>query len=97
MLAALTKGDVYLEWRVTIDCGDESVLAPLLATVSEEWPEVYVKSRARRFGPEVEFLVTLSAVGDDQPMAESLLSSAWQDLEQALAKEGIDVVDIVKG
>lgn len=97
VLGALTKGGAYLEWRTTIDCGDESVLAPLLAAVNQESPEVYVKSRARRFGPDVKFLVTLSAVGDDRPAVESLLASAWQDLQQALTDEGIDVLDITKG
>ncbi|MGM0400276.1 MAG: competence/damage-inducible protein A [Chloroflexota bacterium] len=96
-LAALTKGGTYLEWRATIDCGDESVLAPLLAAVNEEWPGVYIKSRARRFGPDVKFLVTLSAVGDERSRVESLLRSAWQDLQETLAKEGIGVLDITRG
>ncbi len=94
VLTALAKGSTYLEWKVTIDCGDESVLAPLLGALNEEWPEVYVKSRARRFGPHVNFLVTLSAAGDDRPSVECLLALAWQDLRRALAREGIDVLDI---
>ncbi|MFP3895744.1 MAG: competence/damage-inducible protein A [Anaerolineales bacterium] len=96
VLSALTRGGTYLEWQVTIDCGDESVLAPLLVTVNEKWPEVYVKSRARRFGPDIKFLVTLSAVGDDESEVESLLTSAWRNLRQALTREEIKVLDVIR-
>ncbi|MEA3407946.1 MAG: molybdopterin-binding protein [Chloroflexota bacterium] len=94
VLSVLAGKGVFLEWHATVDCGDESVLAPLLATVNEKWPGVYVKSRARRFGPDGEFLVTLSASGHDQEGAAALLESAWQDLEGALGDKGIDVLDL---
>jgi molybdenum cofactor synthesis domain-containing protein len=94
MLDALAGESTYLEWRVTVDCGDESVLAPLLAAVNEEWPDVYIKSRARRFGPDVRFLVTLSAAGDDREAVESLLASSWQDLKGTLAEEDIEVLEL---
>jgi hypothetical protein len=65
-----------------------------LGVVNEEWPDVYIKSRARRFGPEVKFLVTLSAAGDNQEAVESLLASAWQDLKGTLAEEDIEVLEL---
>ena len=96
VLVTLTEGDTYLEWQVTVDCGDESVLAPLLAAVSEDWPGVYIKSRARRFGPDINFLITLSAFGADRAEVESRLTSAWQDLQRPLADKEIEVLALEK-
>lgn len=51
----------YVRRALRVDCGDESVLAPVLSRVRSEHPECYIKSRARRFGADVRFQVIISA------------------------------------
>jgi nicotinamide-nucleotide amidase len=81
----------YAEWRVRAAIGDESVLAPLLRQISAEYPDVYIKSRARRFGEDRHFTITLSARGrGDGSDVEKRLEKAWQSLQRRLADEGIE-------
>lgn len=88
----------YQEWKATLACGDESLLAPLLRDVSKAHPSVYVKSRARRFAPNQTFEVTLSARGaPDGPSATELLHAAWQDLERALHDAAVPVLRLEDG
>jgi molybdenum cofactor synthesis domain-containing protein len=79
----------YRELELVAECGDESVLAPLLKRVVATHPEAYIKSRAREFGPEVRFLVTISAAGSTAEQARSLAESARDDLETVLAAANI--------
>jgi len=88
-LADLLGQGAYEEWRARVACGDESVLAPLLSEVASQHPDVYIKSRAKRFGSDVTFMVSLSARGDDPAGARSRLEAAWAALRQALDREGI--------
>jgi len=88
-LADLLSDGAYAEWRARVACGDESVLAPLLSQVAQQHPDVYVKSRARRFGAEATFIVSLSARGRDPADVGTRLHAAWEALRQALALEGI--------
>jgi nicotinamide-nucleotide amidase len=88
-LTDLLGQGAYEEWRARIACGDESVLAPLLSEVARQHPDVYTKSRARRFGTDVTFMVSLSARGKDPAGARSRLDAAWTALQQALGREGI--------
>ena len=90
-LKALFGESAYLEKRLMVDCQDESVLAPILAAVSARHPEVYVKSRAKSFGPEVKFRVTLSTAGPSKPAVEQALNETQHDLEQALAAKNISI------
>ncbi len=81
----------YAEWRVRAAIGDESILAPVLRQVSAEHPAVYIKSRARRFGEDTHFTITLSARGrGDGSNVEKRLEKAWQSLQRRLAHEGIE-------
>jgi nicotinamide-nucleotide amidase len=81
----------YAEWRVRAAIGDESVLAPPLRQVSAEQPDVYIKSRARRFGEDTHFTITLSARGQGAGSdVEDRLERAWQSLHSRLAREGIE-------
>ena len=85
-------GDSFYEERAVIaHCGDESMLAPILAQVVEAHPEVYIKSRARRYGPEVEILITLSSAGDARERVEGKIDRALEDLIAALAGAGFDI------
>lgn len=69
-----------------VDCGDESVLAPVLSHVRSRHPEAYVKSRARRFGADVRFQVIISA-----PNA-AVVQGTEQTLRRQLGALGIDVI-----
>ena len=85
-------GDSFYEERAVIaHCGDESMLAPILAQVVEAHPEVYIKSRARRYGPEVEILITFSSAGDGKERVQGNLDRALEDLTTALGAGGIEV------
>ena len=88
-LTALFGQGAYEEWRARVDSGDESVLAPILSEVASRHPDVYIKSRAKRFGLGVTFMVSLSARGEDPAQARARLQAAWRALEQALDRAGI--------
>jgi molybdenum cofactor synthesis domain-containing protein len=81
----------YSEHEIVVDCGDESELAPLLRQVSLAHPDVYVKSRARRFGPEVKFRIMFSATAGSADVVQSRLREAVNDLIQVLGGAGIQV------
>lgn len=86
--------DSYYEERAVIAlCGDESSLAPILARVVEKHPEVYIKSRARRYGSEVRILITLSAAGDAKGEVERRIGSALETLSEDLGAAGFAVED----
>lgn len=90
-LAALFGASDYEQWHVTVGCGDESVLAPILSSVGRLHPKVHVKSRARSFGCDNRFRVTLSARAQGPEQTEALLTFAWNDLQSRLAEESIEV------
>ena len=81
----------YEEQEVIALCGDESSLAPLLAQVVKAHPEVYIKSRARKYGSGVRILITLSAAGDSKGEVERSIGAALSALTLALAGAGIEV------
>lgn len=94
VLAGLLGKGFFLEWVARVDCGDESVLAPMLGRVAKAHPRVYLKSRAGRFGSEVKFKLTLSARGRDRDQVEPMVVAAWGALRQALAEVGIEVLSV---
>ena len=85
---------IYLEKLITVDCKDESVLAPLLKLVADRYPNAYIKSRAKRFGPDVKFRVTLSSAGKTRAEVEKVISSAFNDIEQVLREAGISIISV---
>ena len=87
----------FAQWKATVDCGDESGLAPLLSVVAAAHPEVYIKSRARRFGPDVRLAITLSARGATQTEVAGLLGAAWEDLRAQLEQQQIGVISLEQG
>ncbi len=88
-LKELFGQSLFVEKMVVVDCGDESVLAPVLKEVAERHPAVYVKSRAKRFGPDVRLRVTLSLAGSGRGEVEAALDRAVADLRKSLAGLGI--------
>lgn len=83
----------YQEQTVVVACGDESVLAPIVNAVAEAHPKVYVKSRAKAYGPDVRLRVTLSARGPTEQEVAEALETTWQDLKGRLAEVGIPVLE----
>lgn len=78
---------------VFTDCGDESVLAPILRAVVAAHPQVYIKSRATHFGADVKLRVTLSVSGAPG-QAHPALEAALAHLQEALAQAGIGVTGV---
>ena len=90
-LESLFGESFYQDRSVVARCGDESMLAPVLREVVEAHPDVYVKSRARRFGPEVKILITLSSAGERRERVEEEISHAVGHLTMALSEAAIAV------
>lgn len=95
-LAALLGQGAYRAWALTVACGDESVLAPILARAGAAHAGVYIKSRARRFGVDIRFTVTLSARAQEVAEAESRLRAAHETLAALLAEAGITIVETIQ-
>lgn len=79
----------YREREMIVECNDESVLAPALRQVAYAHPEVYIKSRAHHFGPDVKFRVLVSASASSADEADKMIEQAAADLTAALASAGI--------
>ena len=80
----------YREREITVECNDESSLAPALRKVAAAHPEVYIKSRASEFGRDVRFRILISASATTASEAEAYLQLARDDLMVALREAGID-------
>jgi len=93
----LLGAGVACEWQAHVGTGDESVLVPILRQVAAQHPRVYLKSRARAFGDERRFLVTLTACGETQRQATQFLERAWAAFEAALGERSIAVLDLTRG
>ena len=93
-LGKLLGARAFAQWRAIVGCGDESVLAPLLEEVASRHPQVYMKSRARRFGASEHFVISLSARADSELLAETLLRAASDALAQRLEAQGIQILSV---
>lgn len=89
MLVRVFGRGAYRERELTVDCGDESELAPALRRVASLHPEVYIKSRASRFGPDVRFRILISASAASPEEAARMIQSAETDLNRTLGNAGI--------
>jgi nicotinamide-nucleotide amidase len=79
----------YREQEMTVDCGDESVLAPTLRQVTAAHPDVYIKSRANHFGRDVMFRILISASATSAEEADRMIERASADLTRAFQNAGI--------
>ena len=93
ILKTIFADSYYQEIAIIALCGDESSLAPILAEVVDAHPEVYIKSRARRYGSEVRILITLSAAGGSKQEVERRIGSALERLASDLGAAGFEVED----
>ena len=75
-LAPQAGGALYLERRIATQARDESIVAPILRQIMRETPEVFLKSHATHFGPEVRMEVFASTWSVDRPAGEALLDRA---------------------
>lgn len=80
----------YREREIIVECGDESELAPALRKVASLYPEVYLKSRASHFGPDVKFRILISASGKSDSEAGEMVERAASDLMATLSEAGIN-------
>lgn len=88
-------GQAYYQERVmVVACGDESVLAPVVDAVARAHPEVYVKSRAKAYGPEVRLRITLSARGQAEDQVLGALAATLDDLRARLAAARIPILEV---
>jgi len=78
----------FAELMLDVDCNDESKLAPILKEVVEQNPDVYIKSRPKRFGTDVKIRIALSCAGNKRESVESKLDKAMKDLNKALRSAG---------
>lgn len=84
----------YQEKMIFVDCKDESLLAPILKKTTGAHPQVYIKSRAKVFGPEVKIKITLSSAGRDRNQVEGVINEALKDLTRSLGSSGLTVETI---
>ncbi len=82
----------YDERVVQADCGDESVLAPVVNRLAATYPQVYVKSRAKAYGPQVRLKITLSARGPERAGVLRLLDETAAALERDLRAMGVAIL-----
>lgn len=83
----------YREREVMVECNDESVLAPALRQVVAAHPDVYLKSRANRFGQDLFFRIQISASAATAAQADLMIERASTDLTHALKTAGINIKD----
>ena len=92
LLKALYGEGYYNELVIQTDCGDESLLAPVVNRLAARYPQVYVKSRAKAYGPQVRLKITLGARGAGRAAVEALLQEAAGELTDALAGIGVAIL-----
>ena len=88
VLAEVFGQGSYREREVLVDCGDESQLAPALRRIAEAHPDVYVKSRASHFGPDVKFRVLLATTDPSAEEAEARIERTRKDLVSLIGSRG---------
>ena len=83
----------YRERELIVDCGDESQLAPILRQIAALHPEVYIKSRASHFGPDVKFRILLSTSAASGAEADRLIESAASDFTRIAARSNVPTTE----
>jgi molybdopterin-biosynthesis enzyme MoeA-like protein len=95
------SGGVSAMRSITVRCNDESVMAPVLRSMAQLHPKVYIKSLANTFtqddeakGPgrafgSSEIKITLFITGTAQREIEGVIDSALHDLQEGLTSIGI--------
>jgi nicotinamide-nucleotide amidase len=86
----------YFECMIFTDCGDETVLSPILHQVTQAMPGVYIKSRVKTFGENIQIGITISARAEIQSDASKKVENTIKNLKEALNRHGINIVDETK-
>lgn len=94
VLKELLAENVFIEKIITVHCGDESTLAPIVNKVAKQNPDVYVKSTAPAFSMEKKIPIILSLTGSDRGEVEAALNKALSELKRALAEAGISIISV---
>lgn len=94
VLKELLGESTFIEKMVTVHCGDESILAPVVNKVAKDNPDVYVKSMAPAFNLDKKMPIILSLAGSDQGEVEATIAKALGELKRALAEAGISIISI---
>jgi len=97
LLGEFFGGGVFLERALVTDCGDESLLAPVVNGVAANHPHVYVKSRAKAYSEGVRLRITLSLSGDDAQVVQAAIDAADGDLTAGLAAAEVAVLERIEG
>ncbi len=84
----------FLEKVLIVNHKDESVLAPILNTVSRKNPQVYIKSRAKKFDIDTKFKVTISGCNEFKEEVIQLINKVIKELQEELNNAGILVDQI---
>lgn len=74
---------------ITVSCNDESIMEPVLSSVSRDHPRVYIKSLATTIDETREIDIRLTASGVDELEISELLESAVSDLQNGLSTIGL--------
>ena len=85
-LAAQTPGTIYLERVIRTQARDESQVAPVLRRISQELPEVFLKSHATGFGADVRMEVFASTWAGRRTIAEERLARALALVREVLGE-----------
>ena len=88
----LFRNAAFGELILVVGCRDESVLAPILRVVAKAHPQVYIKSRAKAFGPDMAFRITLSSTDQSPEQVRANLAAAARQLGERLGESGIPIL-----
>lgn len=89
ILKPLFENSVFIRRVLVADTKDESVLSPILAGVSEQYPQVHIKSKPKSFGVDVKFRIVVTAYGEPKDDIAAALAEAVDHVEAALTSNNI--------
>lgn len=81
--SAFKEKEIIVYWK------DESTLAPLVKEMADSYPDIYVKSRPKKFGEDLAIRVTFSMLGDSNIDIDRKLNSAILNFAKKLEERGI--------
>ena len=84
------NGGLSVVHTITAACNDESVMEPVLSRVTSDHPDIYIKSLATTLGESPEIDITLTAVGNEEKLLNTMLRAALHDLQHGLTELGIE-------
>lgn len=89
ILEAKFGKNFFLEKVAIVHSNDESVIAPVLNAVSQKNPQVYIKSRVKKFALDTKIKVTISYCSNLKEEVLQVINQAMKDLKKELGSVGI--------